>query len=187
MATFMTVTGLAGAIAALAAVYFALQTARLAAAQRRAGERNHRLRELREIAGLVEGIFWDAKQAPFSRRYEGDVPYRCPEQNSLAQLLAGLDVRLIECSRLAEAETPFRASEIAISARLEVREVIEAEHDAARPPRPGPRVGVATLLSGLRALGDGLASRLRAPAFPRRRGGRSGQAGRGEARLLVDD
>lgn len=160
MATFMTVTGLAGALAALAAVYFAWQTARLAAAQRRSGEHDRRLRDLREIAGLVERIFWDAKSASFARRYEGDGSYRCPEQDSLAQVLAGLDSPLLECSRLVEAETSFRASEVAISARREVRQAIEAEHRAARTPPPGLRATLAPLLARRPALPGGLSGRL---------------------------
>ena len=187
MGTFMTVTGLSGAIAALAAVYFAWQTTRLAAAQRRAGEHDRRLRDLRDIAGLVEDICWHAEQAPFARRYEGDVPYRCPEQNSLARLLAGHDLLLIECSRLAGADTPLRAAEVASSARQEVREAIEAEYQAARPPGPGPRAGLAPLLTRMRELAADLAGRLPAPALPRRRGRGPRPARPGEARLLVDD
>lgn len=173
MALFTAIVGLVGALATLGALYYAWQTVRVARDERLAGQHDRRLRELREIGGLVERIFWDAKADPYVPKFNRpDGRYRIAEQNVLAQALAGSGLTLPECWRLVEAETSFRAYEIASTARQEIRRAIDAEDQAGCAVPQGDHTS-SRRLAWMRAAAGVFRRRAAHPTAPRTEAGRA--------------
>ena len=83
-----------------------------------ADERDRRLQELREIGRLVESIFWQADN------HRGESRFRVPEQNQLAQALAGIDPPMPRCSDVAEGGSADQVFGAASRAREEVKMAI---------------------------------------------------------------
>jgi hypothetical protein len=90
-------------------------------------QQERRLRELRKIGGLVEGISWQAGEVP-----AGD-KFRVPEQGQLVQALFRITPPMPSCTEAAKAEKAGPAQQAASRALTEVETEINKLSPSASP------------------------------------------------------
>jgi hypothetical protein len=111
------------------------QTVEIAKAAAAADAGDRQLRRIRDIAGLVETIFWRA--AAETKQYPA--AWRCPEQNELDVALAAYPELLPDCARLSHESQAVQVLGAAADAREEVQHAVDTlVMQLARDDPPGP-------------------------------------------------